>query len=315
MTDSLAETSRATGGDNRPPVLSPEDTCLTTGQGLSHADFEDLIQLRRERLAFDLGVPADRIKPCVSGIITAPASRRWEITKLLAFEHCYAGANVDRTIAVVSRLIEHFEQPPKFDCPPFTIREAIETIKGVYAFAGRQRLKGHGCNRGLLREFCCYGGNPEISKRRCPYVTRMRRPARRDSITTLLGAWALARDHARPSGWSDRQFLRRKFILLGLGALEAAKGYAGTELITTTRELSFEMGIPHSTIARDLHAMARAGWIRYEPGIPRHKVAGRDPTGGRIQRLLPSEWALANVQEVFGLPRFADGRQPGEVQP
>jgi len=84
-----------------------------------------------------------------------------------------------------------------------------------------------------------------------------------------------------------------------IGALETAKGQAGVELITSSRELAYAAGYDHSTVRRDLKAMAAAGWIEYTPGLSRKDQGQGLARGARIRRLLPSEWAVAQVKTIF----------------
>jgi hypothetical protein len=87
--------------------------------------------------------------------------------------------------------------------------------------------------------------------------------------------------------------------MMVIGALEAAKGCAGVELITSGRELEYAAGYSRRTVYRDLRAMAAAGWIKYIPGLSRKHQGGSLARGARICRLLPGEWAAAQVRAVF----------------
>jgi hypothetical protein len=237
------------------------------------------------------------IKPCVACIGPQEEKHRGATCYALAVEYLRTGASAAVATAVLGEWASRCAQPPRAS-HPFTGRDVASAVKGVVCKQKSTGLRGHGCKQGPLREACPYGGG-DAGMALCPYIQRNKRPPKRDRITTLLGAYNLARAHRPGSGWRPGQVIRRRFLMMVIGALEAAKGHAGVELITSGRELSYVTGCDRRTVTRDLRAMAAARWIEYTPGLSRGDQQRGPARGARIRRLLPGEWAVAQVKTIF----------------
>lgn len=249
-------------------------------------------QQLREDLARKLGLTVELIKPCVASIPPQPEGTRSKWAFVLAVELLRAGASPENTREYLASWVRLCEQPPAAR-HAFTARDLDSTIRSALSKQQSVGLRGYGCD-GELQQYCPYG---EARKTCCPYLARNRRPPQRDKITTLLGAWNLAKGHWIPAHWKPAVVLRRKFLLMGIGALEAAKGFPGGELITSVRELEHETKIARSTLRRDLPEMHKAGWVFYEPGLSRRELGEGPPRGARIRRLLPGESAEAEAAQ------------------
>jgi len=281
-------------------------------------DFDEAINASlREDLARHLGLPVEVIKPCVANIGPQAEGRRSEFAHILAVELLRAGASPLKVAAYLGYWAERCEQPPKAS-HAFTLRDLESTLKSATKKQETEGLRGYGC-RGPLAEFCPYG---EADRLRCPYISRNRRPLRRDKITTLLGAFNLAKAHRAPADWKPSVVFRRRFLHMAIGALEAAKGYAGGELITSLQELEYQTGISRSTLRRDLEAMAAAGWLSFTPGLSRREKGELPARGAALRRLLPGEaeqarkvspsvalrTGLAAILEAFGAEVTCEAR-------
>ncbi|NIM07406.1 MAG: hypothetical protein GTO55_11810 [Armatimonadetes bacterium] len=269
------------------------------------ADFEVAItEALCEDLSRRLSLPVEVIKPCVANIGPQAEGTRGQYTHVLAVELLRAGASETATAAYLGDWIERCDQPPKAG-HAFSLRDLESTLKSVKRRQSSGGLRGYGC-KGPLGEYCPYSA---ADRRRCPYLSRSRRPVRWQSITTLLGAFNLTRAHKTPEHWKSGVIHRRRYLLMAIGALEAAKGYAGTELVTSLRELAYQAGISRSTLRRDLEAMAEAGWIDFLPGESRREK-GSLAKGARIRRLLPEEAREAELArlnaEVESLPAIEE---------
>jgi hypothetical protein len=267
-----------------------------TEQATGHWN-EARIDFLRQILAEKLGVDVALIKPCVACIGPQEEGHRGAVCYALAVEYLRTGASPDVVTAVLGEWAGRCAQPPRAR-EAFTARDVASAIKGAVQKQKTVGLRGHGCKRGVLGEMCPYGGG-ERGMAVCPYIRRNRRPPKRDRITTLLGTHNLARAHKPGPGWKPGQTVRRRYLLIVIGALETAKGQAGVELITSSRELAYAAGYERSTVRRDLKAMAAAGWIEYTPGLSRKDQGQGLARGARIRRLLPGEWAVAQVKTIF----------------
>lgn len=296
-------------------TLTAAPICQGATRDAEHAEW------LRDSIAKELGLDPQAIKPCVAVLASTPQPKgaRGAGGHKLAVEFIRAGAKPDVLCTFLGAWAQRCAQPP-YANHPFTPRDIAATIRGVAKIARDGRLYGFGCdNPHDLRPFCPYGGG-EAGKKACPYLQVRRRPPTRKSTTTLLGAWNLARTHEVPPGWRPRQIVRRRYLMLAIGAVEIAKGHGGCQLFTSTRELADESGIERHTLMRDLRAMATAGWIEYVPGRSRVEIARlakagvEVPTrGARIRRLLPGEAAAALVERIFA--DDGDGNQDNELTP
>jgi len=250
-----------------------------------------LIEIAREQLAQRLGVDVAKVRPCVAIIPPQPESLRGQFARVLAVEYLRAGATEGVVTAMLGEWASLCAQPPRAS-HPFGAREVAAIVRS--AARRKATLRGYGCDAGPLAEACPYSSG----KAECPYILGRRRPERRESFKGLVSAFNLCREHRAPAMWTGAQTIRRRFLLLAFAALETAKGYSGGELITSHREIAFQVGIPLSTVRRDLWAMKSAGWIDYAPGRSRAEI-GDLPRGARIRRLLPGDAAAALVQAFF----------------
>jgi hypothetical protein len=268
------------------------------------AEFDGQItESLRADLARRLGLPLESIKPCVGNIPPQSEGTRGLYCHLLAVELLRAGASSRVAAAYLGDWIERCDQPPKAR-HAFTLRDLESTLKSVERRKSQDGLRGYGC-RGPLAEYCPYG---PVEKGRCPSISRNRRPPKREKITTLLGAFNLAKAHAIPEQWKPGVIVRRRFLLIGIGALESAKGYAGTQLLTSMRELAYQTGISRSTLRRDLEAMADAGWISFTPGVSRREK-GTLARGARIRRLLPGDAKEAELARLNAIVEAFPGAE------
>ena len=257
-------------------------------------------EVQRESLAAHLGVPVEKIKPCVALLGRVSEGRRQELCWVLVVECLRSGASEEAIRGHVGFYVENQCEQPPFASHPFTHEEADETVKAVLAKAKRVRIRGHGCLNPAspLREFCLFRDN----HRSCPYVLGLMKQPKREGISTILGALNLLVSHRTPADWTERQRMRRALLLWTIAALEQAKGYGGAELITTERELAlyFPFPISRRTVCGDLAAMAEAKQIRWVPGESRRGRAGLPPVGMKITRLLPPDHELSRaVREIF----------------
>jgi hypothetical protein len=253
--------------------------------------------VQRESLAAHLGVPVEKIKPCVALLGRVKEHDRGRLCYVLVIECLRAGASEEAIRGHLGFYVENQCDQPPFASHPFTHKEADGTVKGVFAKAKRERIRGHGCLNlaSPLREFCLYRDN----HRACPYVRGLMKQPKREGISTVLGALNLLTSHKTPTGWTERQRMRRALLTWAIAALEQAKGYGGAELITTERELAryFPGPIARRTLRGDLAAMAEARQIRWVPGESRRGRAGQPPIGMKITRLFPPD--RERVREVL----------------
>jgi len=254
---------------------------------LDPLDAEIALRLREEAARL-LELHLDVVKPCWPRITGQPEGRRAEVCHLLAVEILRAGASPMKAMGFLSQWLGHCEQPPEAR-HAFTLREAESTVKSVARRQKSEGLLGYGC-KGPLAEWCPYS-----DKRECAYLAHRRKVRKRESITTLAGAWRLAMAHRIPEGWTERQVWRRRCLLMAFGALEQLKGYSGQALITSERELEYQIEINRGTLRRDLAAMAAAGWIEYAPGLSRQQQGDSLSRGTRIVRLLAEKGAHRNA--------------------
>jgi hypothetical protein len=257
-----------------------------------------LAEAQSEDLARRLGVDLAAIKPCVALTPPQQEGNRSAYAFTLAVEFIRAGAVRDLVVAEVIGYAHRCDQPPRAKTR-FSERDAVSAVNSAFQRAKGGGLRGFGCDRGPLRAYCPWGGGAE-GKAACSYIHGRRRPPKRDRITTLAGAWSLARALPVPKSWQAQQTQRRRYIMLAVGALEALKGHAGTELITSLREFSFQSGINRRTLRRDLEALRQASWIEFAPGLSRRDQGERLARGCRIRRLLPpAERPVERVQAAF----------------
>jgi hypothetical protein len=278
--------------------MIPRDELLKGAPAWEAAGWdEERVQFLCEILAERLGGDIALIKPCVACIGPQEEGCRGAVCYVLAVEYLRTGAPPEVVTAILGEWASRCFQPPRAS-HSFTPRDVASIVKSVVQKHKTVELRGYGCKRGTLRDACPYGGG-ERGMAVCPYIRRNRRPPKRDRIATLLGAYNLARAHKPGVGWKPSQTLRRRYLMMVIGALEAAKGWAGVELITSGRELECAVGCSRSTVYGDLRAMAAAGWIEYTPGLSRTHQGGGLPRGARTRRLLPVEWAAAQVKAIF----------------
>ncbi len=212
---------------------------------------------------------------------------------LLAVELLRAGATQTKAAAFLGDWASRCEQPPKAK-HVFTVREVESAVAAARKKQERGGLRGFGCNK-ELSQYCPYGLK---GRDRCPYIARNKRQPKRESITSLLGAVNLAKTLPVPEHWKPSVTLRRRYLLIVIGALEAAKGFAGGELLTSYSELAYESRLPRTNVRRDLEEMAEAGWISFKPGLSRKGRSGLPPQGARIRRLLPGESQQAELMRL-----------------
>jgi hypothetical protein len=256
-------------------------------------------EVQRESLATHLGVPVEKIKPCVALLGRVPEGRRQEFCWVLVVECLRAGACEEAVRGHVGFYVENQCEQPPFASHVFTHKEADDTVKAVLAKAKRVRIRGHGCKNAAspLLDFCLFRGNYKT----CPYVLGMFKQPKREGISTLLGALNLLTSHKPPAYWTARQRTRRALLMWTIAALEQAKGYGGAELITSEQELTvyYPGPIARRTVRGDLAAMAEAKQIGWVPGQSRRGRAGHPPIGMKITRLLPPD--RERVREVLGI--------------
>jgi hypothetical protein len=280
--------SRATSSDTLDPETRARELALGNAE------------VQRELLAAHLGVPAEKIKPCVALLGRVKEHSRGNYCYVLAVECFRAGASEEVIRGHLGFYVgSQCEQPP-IASHPFTHREADDTLKSLLAEAKRTRIRGHGCLNlaSPLREFCLFRDN----HRACPYVRGLMKQPKREGMSTILGALNLLASHKPPADWRERERMRRALLLWTIAALEQAKGYGGAELITTERELElyFPFPIARRTVRDDLAAMAEAKQIRWVPGQSRRGRAGLPPVGMKITRLFPPDRErVRQVLEAF----------------
>lgn len=280
--------SVAPGRDAKPVAAN----IVTHGEGLDAA----LLDTMRERMAERLGLDVRNVRPCVAAIRPQEEGRRGEFCRVLAVELLRAGASKEVCLAYLGGWAEDCCQPPRAS-QKFAPSEVASIVKSALKTQRHGGLRGYGCKTGPLAEICPYGGGTQ-GMGVCPSIAQRRRPAKRERIATLPGAWNLARQHMAPLQWTGQQTVRRRFLMMAIAALEVGKNYGGGQLFTSVRELAYQTGIPRSTVARDLVAMRDAGWVEYEPGRNRREP-GDLPRGARIRRLLPGELWDALAREAF----------------
>jgi len=257
-------------------------------------------QVQRELLAAHLGVPVEKIKPCVALIGRVSEHSRGEFCYVLAVACFRSGASEEAIRGHLGFYVgSQCEQPP-IASHSFTHREADDTLKSLLAEAKRTRIRGHGCLNPAspLREFCLYRDN----HRACPYVRGLMKQPKREGMSTILGALNLLASHKPPAHWRERERMRRALLLWTIAALEQAKGYGGAELITSEQELTlyYPGPIARRTVRGDLAAMAEARQIRWVPGESRRGRAGLPPVGMKITRLFPPDRErVRQVLETF----------------
>ena len=257
-------------------------------------------EVQRESLAAHLGVPVEKIKPCVALLGRVSEGRRQELCRVLVIECLRAGASEEAIRGHVGFYVGNQCEQPPFASRAFTHKDANDTAKAVFAKAKRVRIRGHGCLNPAspLREFCLFRDN----HRSCPYVLGLMKQPKREAISTILGALNLLVSHRTPADWTERQRMRRGLLLWTIAALEQAKGYGGAELITSEQELTlyYPGPITRRTVRGDLAAMAEAKQIRWVPGESRRGRASLPPVGMKITRLLPpGSERVREVLEIF----------------
>lgn len=258
------------------------------------------MQVQREFLAGHLGVPLEKIKPCVALLGRVPEKKRGELCHVLVIECLRAGASEEAIRGHLGFYVENQCEQPPFASHAFTHADAASTVKSVLARAKRERIRGYGCKSEIspLREYCLFRDNYKA----CPYVQGMYKQPKREGISTLLGALNLLTMHKAPPRWTERERNRRALLLWVIAALEQAKGYGGAELITSERELVtyFPSPISPRTVRGDLQALSEARQIRWVRGESRRGRAGLPPMGMKITRLLPPGRELVrSVLETF----------------
>ena len=257
-------------------------------------------ETQREFLAGHLGVPVEKIKPCVALLGRVPEHRRQEFCRVLVIECLRAGASEETIRGHVGFYVENQCEQPPIASHAFTHRQAADTVKSVLAKAKRERIRGYGCKSPAspLLEFCLFRDNYKT----CPYVLGLFKQPKREGISTLLGALNLLTSHKPPAHWTARQRMRRALLMWAIAALEQAKGYGGAELITSERELAsyFPGLITPRTVRNDLQALCDARQIRWMRGESRRGRAGQPPMGMKITRLFPPGRELVcDVLETF----------------
>jgi len=290
-----------------------EQSCDWTDPGEKQKRDTDLArevaERQRHALARRLGVDVKEVKPCIAVIGAQPEGHRERMARVIALDLVRAGVPEGAIRSYLEYYAENCDQPPKAK-ERFSPREALGVLNRILAVQKRgRRIRGYGCKRSdsPLLPFCPYGA--PAGRRSCPFVRGWTKPPTRDSITTLLGAFSTVMDLPVPDSWrrhrrkgaSEAIILRRRFLWMAIGALEARKGHAGVEYIGSEAELAYSLqaGSRH-TLRTDLQAMCEAGWIEYEPGVSWRATAdcaGR--RGCRVRRLLPVEQMLAEVTRLF----------------
>jgi len=254
-------------------------------------------EVQRDSLAAHLGVPIEKVKPCLALLGRVPEGRRQEFCWVLVVECLRAGACEEAIRGHVGFYVENQCEQPPFASHAFTHKEAEDTVKAVFAKAKRIRIRGHGCKNPAspLLDFCLFRDN----YRTCPYVLGMFKQPKREGISTVLGALNLLVSHPTPAHWTRQQRMRRALLTWTIAALEQAKGYGGAELITSEKELTlyFPGRITRRTVRGDLAAMAAAKQITWARGRSRRGSAGLPPIGMKIARLFPPD--RERVREVL----------------
>lgn len=257
-------------------------------------------EVQRESLAAHLGVPVEKIKPCVALLGRVREHDRGRLCYVLVVECFRAGASEVAIRGHLGFYVENQCEQPPFASHAFTHKEAESTVKAVFAKAKRERIRGHGCLNPAspLREFCLFRDN----HRACPYVRGLMKQPKREGISTVLGALNLLTIHKPPRHWARQQRMRRALLTWTIAALEQAKGYGGAELTTSERELAayYPGRITPRTLRGDLAAMADAKQIKWVRGQSRRGRAGQPPIGMKISRLFPPDReCVREVLEAF----------------
>jgi len=252
----------------------------------------------RDDLASFLGADPDNVKPCVA-LLPPPQEqgRRGELALVIAVTLAKAGVGESEALQYLGWYRARCAQPPRTRTT-FTAREVTAIWRQVKKMSDAGKLRGFGCKSGPLAELCPFA---ELDD--CPFYARMKRPQRRPQTASLVGCWGMIRQHPRPACWSELQDARRRLLFVAIGALEGLKGHAGEQLITSERELaSYVQIIPRTTVARDLRAMAAAGWVMFRPGLARRGNAGIPPRGCIIRRLMAGEVSYGPNRAGVGPP-------------
>jgi hypothetical protein len=269
-------------------------------------------EVLRERLAEHLGINMQQIKPCVALIGNVEQGQRAHYAYVLAMELTKAGASEDALLGYLGSYARNCQQPPIAEMK-FAAAEAVsEGRKALRKRERKQTIRGHGCGvsgQGPLLRFCPYGA-PE-GRNECPFIRDTRKAPKRVGIAGLVGTfnavrqfpvraeWAISgKGKKLPAAARSATIIRRRWLWVCLGALEAAKGHAGREYVGSLTELSFETDIPRRTLRSDLEAMAAAGWIEWEQG-KRADAPGMPNRGCRVRRLLPGDVQVRAVLDAF----------------
>lgn len=246
-------------------------------------------EAQRLLLAERIGVPVERVKPCVALLGNISEGRRKEFCWCLVIELVRAGADEGSIRGHVGYYVESQCQQPPFADKQFTHKEAERVVREVLEMAKHERIRGHGCKnpQNPLLEFCPFRSSHENWHYDCPYVRGFFKQPRRKSISTLIGALNLLASHKIPAHWRERARPRRALLTWTIAALEQVKGYAGGELITDEDELVryFPGETTRKTVRADLQAMEEAKQIKWVRGQRRR--AGQPRVGMKITRLFP----------------------------
>jgi hypothetical protein len=248
-------------------------------------------ETQRVLLAERIGVPVEKVKPCVALLGNIPEGHRKEFCWRLVIELVRAGAAEESIRGHVGYYVESQCQQPPFADEQFTHREAERVVRDVLEMAKHARIFGHSCKnpQNPLLQFCPFRSSHENWHYDCPYVRGFFKQPKRKSISTLIGSLNLLVSHKAPARWKERQRMRRALLTWTIGALEQVKGHAGAELITSEDELVryFPGRITRKTVRTDLQAMEQAKQIRWIRG--QGWRAGQPRVGMRITRLFPPD--------------------------